>query len=265
MKSFPHRSAPQTRLPDGWLNKLKSQQNQKKTRILLIGNVANYAYVTAKLLRKHGIEAVVIDPDFYHIMASPEWHEIEVLSDYGGDDYYPQWSKANRTSFKRPYWFIQGPWQTAFEALHAREFGSKWRVLKTRAINIWSRRITTKDMPAFLLTAMTSDRKHFKFARRCLSRLIGWNTHAPKGHSIRSRLSSSFNAFKDRAYKSQLYRKLRGSPPPSLKIAPNPEVNTSESTAPVTKPKPESLPNIPEALNFIQERRDYFNLSLIHI
>ncbi|MCO6390176.1 glycosyltransferase [Aliihoeflea aestuarii] len=84
------------------------QKYRRPPRILHLGNVANYAYVNAKLMRAHGIEAEVFDPDFFHIMATPEWIEAHVEGDHG-DDFRPDWTAVNLNGYKAPQWFLQTP------------------------------------------------------------------------------------------------------------------------------------------------------------
>jgi hypothetical protein len=60
----------------------------RKPRVLHMCNVANYAYANARLMRQHGVEADVVDPDFYHIMATPEWYDAIVVGDYG-NEFFP--------------------------------------------------------------------------------------------------------------------------------------------------------------------------------
>ncbi|NJS15778.1 MAG: hypothetical protein HC788_15855 [Sphingopyxis sp.] len=85
-------------------------------RILHLGNVANYAYVNAKIMRRLGIEAHVFDPDFYHIMATPEWQEAKFEARFN-DQFKPIWRDVDLDGFTRPQWFVQGPFVQALSAL----------------------------------------------------------------------------------------------------------------------------------------------------
>lgn len=85
-------------------------------RVLLIGNIANYAYVTAKMLRRAGVECVVADPDFYHVMATPEWIET-AFEGHWEDDFLPKWSKTTLKGYDRPSWFLQAPASLVFKYL----------------------------------------------------------------------------------------------------------------------------------------------------
>lgn len=95
-------------------------------RVLHIGNIANYAYVNAKLMRRHGVDAVVLDPDFYHFASAPEWLEAEIAGDIG-DHFHPRWRDARLGGFARPEWFLNGPTPFVFPELAAREAGQRWR------------------------------------------------------------------------------------------------------------------------------------------
>ncbi len=77
-------------------------------KILHIGNIANIAYLTSKLLRKKGIRSDVLCYDYYHVLGSPEWEDAKIEANYG-DDFYPDWTKVNLGNFERPRWFYQGP------------------------------------------------------------------------------------------------------------------------------------------------------------
>ena len=83
-------------------------EHGRRPRILHLGNVVNNAYINATIQRTQGVDAYVLDPDLYHIMASPEWRDVEIDGDYG-DDFYPDWSQTSAVDYRRPDWFAQGP------------------------------------------------------------------------------------------------------------------------------------------------------------
>lgn len=85
-----------------------ARKHGRKPRVLHIGNVANYAYVNAKIQRRHGIETYVMDPDFYHLMSSPEWLEADFDAIFE-NEFFPRWSKVDLKGYRRPEWFAQGP------------------------------------------------------------------------------------------------------------------------------------------------------------
>lgn len=108
-----------------------ARRHGRKPRVLHIGNVANYAYINAKIQRRHGIDAYVMDPDFYHIMASPEWIELSVEGDHG-DDFFPDWSRTSAAGYERPDWFVQGPFRLSIDYMDALLSGKPGRARQVR-------------------------------------------------------------------------------------------------------------------------------------
>jgi hypothetical protein len=84
-------------------------------KILHIGNIANNAYLNAKILNSLGHENHVLSYDYYHIMGCPEWEEIEIPPNKI-DDFKPEWHKVNQ-NFERPKWFVQGPLEQCLDYL----------------------------------------------------------------------------------------------------------------------------------------------------
>ena len=140
-------------------------KNGRPPRILHIGNVGNYAYANAKMMREIGIDADVIDPDFYHIMASPEWHETMVSEDHG-DDYFPKWSKTGLWLYDRPDWFMQAPWDFTFRWLNARSRNANREEKRMRFAAGVARRMVTGDMPEPLGWLLTGQDGFARFIRR---------------------------------------------------------------------------------------------------
>jgi hypothetical protein len=134
-------------------------------RVLHIGNVGNYAYANAKMMRAVGIEADVIDPDFYHIMASPEWYDATISGDHG-DDYFPKWSRAGLWLYERPEWFMQAPWDFTFRWLNARARKATREEKRMRFAAGVARRMVTRDMPAPLRWLLTGEDDVARFCRR---------------------------------------------------------------------------------------------------
>ena len=95
-------------------------------RVLQIGNIANNAYLNAKILRRHGVEVDVCSPDYYHIMGCPEWEDAD-LPPARGSHFYPRWSRAELAGFQRPEWFAQGPAELCRAYLQARAEGRRRR------------------------------------------------------------------------------------------------------------------------------------------
>jgi glycosyltransferase involved in cell wall biosynthesis len=77
-------------------------------RVLHIGNIANNAYLNARILGDRGIECHVACHDYYHIMGCPEWEDAD-LGPIEGSHVHPIWSRRELGSFRRPRWFAQGP------------------------------------------------------------------------------------------------------------------------------------------------------------
>lgn len=92
----------------------------KNIRLLHLGNIANNAYLNSKLLRKKDIKADVLCYDYYYLMGSPEWEEVEIEGDWGSD-FNPDWSKINLHGFRRPEWFYQGPLETVASKMIRKE------------------------------------------------------------------------------------------------------------------------------------------------
>lgn len=81
--------------------------DESDIRTLHIGNIANNAYLNAKILNEKGIVADVLCLDYYHVMGLPEWEDSNFIGNHN-DDFYPDLSKVNLNGFKRPSWFVQG-------------------------------------------------------------------------------------------------------------------------------------------------------------
>jgi hypothetical protein len=90
-----------------WLQAHK-ERHGRPLRVLHVGNIANNAYLNAKFLRSVGIDAHVLSRDYYHVMATPEWEELE-LRDGHGDDYQPRFSARDLGGYERPAWFVNAP------------------------------------------------------------------------------------------------------------------------------------------------------------
>lgn len=136
-----------------WL-KIFQQKNNRPLRVLHIGNTANNAYLVAKIIRQAGIEADVLSYNYYHMMACPEWEEIEIKNGYGGNDNHPNFSKKDLGPYKRPTWFIQGPLDLCIKYIKARDAG-KWQQFL-----LWQM--------MFLVLKDSNIYKLFHFAKRAL-------------------------------------------------------------------------------------------------
>lgn len=90
-----------------WLRDFEARHG-RPLRVLHVGNIANNAYLNAKFLRSIGVDAHVVSYNYQHVMATPEWEEIELLHGHG-DDYSPKFSKYDLCEYRRPNWFVSGP------------------------------------------------------------------------------------------------------------------------------------------------------------
>ena len=110
------------------------KKHGRPPRILHIGNIANNAYINARLLNKAGIDCDVICYNYYHIMGCPEWED----ADFEGkikDQFSPDWHSVDLQGFTRPEWFAQGPLKFCVNYLIARRKEQRsrarfwWKVL----------------------------------------------------------------------------------------------------------------------------------------
>ncbi len=79
-----------------------------RIRVLHIGNIANNAYLNAKILNERGFDCVVASPDYTHIMGCPEWEDAD-FDETPSDQNDPDWSRIDLKGFRRPSWFIGEP------------------------------------------------------------------------------------------------------------------------------------------------------------
>ena len=105
--------------------------------MLHVGNVANNAYLNAKILNARGVDCDVLCYDYYHIMACPEWEDADFTGPIG-DQFYPNWEAVDLNGFHRPTWFAQGPMRWSISYLSARRRGKAlmsrllWSYLRAR-------------------------------------------------------------------------------------------------------------------------------------
>ncbi len=111
-------------------------------RVLHIGNIANNAYLNARILNDLGYENHVVVSNYYHVMAWPEWEECSFSSDVG-DHFSPRFPEEVFARWQRPQWFVQGPRPlcrgllAAMQSGGVKEKGWRWavdRVLRTPAV-----------------------------------------------------------------------------------------------------------------------------------
>jgi glycosyltransferase involved in cell wall biosynthesis len=123
-----HKSIAETSLPASYKTPRKSKS--KNLRILYIGNIANNAYLDARILNEAGIECDVFCYNYYHVMSCPEWEEADFIGSV--DEWTPDWESINLQGFQRPLWFAQGPLHLCANYLYARR---KRQIF--RAANLW--------------------------------------------------------------------------------------------------------------------------------
>ena len=90
---------------------------KRKPRILHISNIANNAYINAKILNECGIENHVIN-NCYFAMGCPEWEDANI-GNVIEDLWQPNWNKYNLNGFVRPRWFAHGDMATCIKYLSA--------------------------------------------------------------------------------------------------------------------------------------------------
>jgi glycosyltransferase involved in cell wall biosynthesis len=120
-----------------WLDWLRSfeERHGRPLRVLHVGNIANNAYINAKIQRRLGIEADVVCYDYYHAMGCPEWEDADFAGTIGDPD-YPDWWAVDLGGFRRPPWFAQGRLATCQRYLAAVRSGRSiaarvlWRRLR---------------------------------------------------------------------------------------------------------------------------------------
>lgn len=113
-------------------------------RILHVGNIANNAYLNAKLLNEYGFDCDVLCYDYYHVMGCPEWADAAFEGDIG-DQFYPRWWSVDLKGYRRPRWFAQGPLRAAVRYLVDRRAGRhlkaeiRWHWLSFERFQVCSR------------------------------------------------------------------------------------------------------------------------------
>jgi glycosyltransferase involved in cell wall biosynthesis len=106
-----------------WLKSF-ADENGRALRVLHIGNIANNAYINAKIQRRIGIEADVCCYDYFHVMGCPEWEDSEFEGDIR-DQFFPDWWAVDLKGFQRPAWFAQGRQRTCQRYLLALRQGDQ--------------------------------------------------------------------------------------------------------------------------------------------
>ncbi|MEZ5849027.1 MAG: glycosyltransferase [Hyphomicrobiaceae bacterium] len=110
-------------LPDlttklAWLREFE-RTHGRRLRVLHIGNIAANGYLNAKFLRRYGVEADVMSRDYYHVMALPEWEDLDIQQPHG-DDNDPRFAPSDLKGYRRPDWFFVGPLPLCAELIENR-------------------------------------------------------------------------------------------------------------------------------------------------
>lgn len=153
-----------------WLARFHKRHG-RPLRVLHIGNVANNAYLNAKILRAAGVDCDVLCSDYYHIMGCPEWEDADFRGPIA-DQFYPDWEAVHLRSFRRPAWFAQGPMRACIAYLEARCRGQRllawwrWNYLRARRWYTCSRQLGELRKAAAAVRAGPAGR-----AARCARRL----------------------------------------------------------------------------------------------
>ncbi len=89
-------------------------------KILHVGNIANNAYVNARLLTEAGHVNHVACYDFYHFAGCSEWQDMAYDIDRSllGDPNFPNFWRLGPERPASPRWFAQGPQRRVLTYLH---------------------------------------------------------------------------------------------------------------------------------------------------
>ncbi|OHB69190.1 MAG: hypothetical protein A2V70_02125 [Planctomycetes bacterium RBG_13_63_9] len=124
-------------------------------RVLHIGNIANNAYINAKLLNAAGVDCDVLCYDYYHIMGCPEWEDADFDGEFK-NQFVPDWGAVDLNGFERPRWFAQGPLKCCIRYLVAKRQGKRlkawffWQVMEA-----YRHQISSQDLRHLRTVART--------------------------------------------------------------------------------------------------------------
>ena len=122
-------------------------------RVLHIGNIANNAYINARMMNAAGVDCDVLVPEYYHIMGCPEWEDADFAGELG-DHFKPRWHAVDLGGFERPRWFASGPTEWCLRYLLARREGREREAnLLWRYLDLVRRMESTVGSPAALQAA----------------------------------------------------------------------------------------------------------------
>lgn len=142
-----------------------------KNRILMIGNIANNAYLNAKILRDAGYSVDVLCNDYYHIMGCPEWEEAQInLAEL--DPFEPQWYRVNLHDYIRPKWFVQGPMTLCLKYLYAKNKYGENSLVSKILIYILNKFNSTDKKGVFFVLSIELQKKMKLFIQKVINSII---------------------------------------------------------------------------------------------
>lgn len=147
-----------------WLYEFQKKKG-RPLRVLHVGNIANNAYLNAKLQRKYGIHADVLNNDYKHIMGCPEWEDAEFVDSWG-DDFDPDFNKACKTGFKKPSWFYTGTREQAIQKI-INNYKIEKEFLKDKNLSKSNLILEEKNQDDnFVIVGTTKTSKNFLFFKK---------------------------------------------------------------------------------------------------
>lgn len=157
-----------------------------------LGNVANNAYLNARMLISRGWRCEVISNDYTHVMGCPEWEDAQFDAS-SLDEFQPDWDSIDLHGFVRPDWFVSGSFDACVAALRRRYnkppdpvglwSGRVWRRIASR-LPLISERLASRS-PMFIafprsewnrVVGLTIAGKSFRPALQAASLVVGYGT-----------------------------------------------------------------------------------------
>ena len=123
------------------------QKTNKPKKILFIGNLAHNGYLTARLFNEMGHDCDVVNYDYYHIGARPEWYEIDLPNEYANDmdAAFPNFWKFGMGDL--PYnWLFNGPLLHCIQTCNAaRDKNSRFVKFSRRSLEYFRFKIAAEN------------------------------------------------------------------------------------------------------------------------
>ncbi len=142
---------------------------KRAPKILHVGNIANNAYQTAKMLNAQGADCDVLCADYYHVMGAPEWDDADFSGEIENQQ-CPNWSSVDLNGFIRPRWFAQAPRKTAIAYLMAKRSGKD-----SKAEKLWHKmedqrkKLSQEKLPHSGISFIQNVKDKFLFAGEALA------------------------------------------------------------------------------------------------